>query len=823
MEIGHIKQKRITEEMEESYLDYAMSVIVARALPDLRDGLKPVHRRILYSMYGLGLSSKAKFRKSATVVGECLGKFHPHGDIAVYDSMARLVQDFSLRYPLINGQGNWGSIDGDAPAAMRYTEAKLTPIAEEMLVDIDKETVDFVDNYDRSRKEPVVLPAKIPQLLLNGTMGIAVGMATNIPPHNLSEVIDGIICLIDYPEATIEKLMEFIKGPDFPTGGMIYNIQEITQAYATGHGKILMRGKAQVEEIEAGHFQIIISEIPYQVNKASLVETIANLVREKKIEGIKNIRDESDKDGVRIVIILKNDAQPKRILNKLYKLTDLQKVFHLNMLALVDGIQPKVLTLKMILEEYIKHRQEVVRRRSRFLLRLATERAHILKGLKKALEHIDAVIKTIKSSQTKETAQANLMAKFKLSQIQAAAILEIKLQHLTRLEKKKIEEELTEKFNQIKELKAILKSPQKILSVIKKELLEIKKKYQDERRTQVFKNPVEKFSEEDLIPDKETVISLTKGGYIKRISPSAFRAQERGGRGVIGAAVGEEDTVEHFFVTNTHSNILFFTDKGRVFQIKAYEISETSRVSKGQNIVGLLQISAEEKITAVINLPKVEIKENLSTRGEHLEFLVMATKNGIIKRTKISDFASVRRSGLIAIKLQKNDELRWVKTSSGKDEIILVTSQGQAIRFKEKDARAIGRSAAGVRAINLKAGDYVVGMDTIKKSKIKNQKSKLLIITENGYGKKSDLKLYKVQKRGGSGLKTANVTNKTGRLVDGMVIENEEIQRDLIIISQKGQVIRITIESIPSLGRATQGVRIMRLRSGDKVASVSCL
>ena len=823
MEIGHIKQKRITEEMEESYLDYAMSVIVARALPDLRDGLKPVHRRILYSMYGLGLSSKAKFRKSATVVGECLGKFHPHGDIAVYDSMARLVQDFSLRYPLINGQGNWGSIDGDAPAAMRYTEAKLTPIAEEMLVDIDKETVDFVDNYDRSRKEPVVLPAKIPQLLLNGTMGIAVGMATNIPPHNLSEIIDGIICLIDYPEATIEKLMEFIKGPDFPTGGMIYNIQEITQAYATGHGKILMRGKAQVEEIEVGHFQIIISEIPYQVNKASLVETIANLVREKKIEGIKNIRDESDKDGVRIVIILKNDAQPKRILNKLYKLTDLQKVFHLNMLALVDGIQPKVLTLKMILEEYIKHRQEVVRRRSRFLLRLATERAHILKGLKKALEHIDAVIKTIKSSQTKETAQANLMAKFKLSQIQAAAILEIKLQHLTRLEKKKIEEELTEKFNQIKELKAILKSPQKILSVIKKELLEIKKKYQDERRTQVFKNPVEKFSEEDLIPDKETVISLTKGGYIKRISPSAFRAQERGGRGVIGAAVGEEDAVEHFFVTNTHSNILFFTDKGRVFQIKAYEISETSRVSKGQNIVGLLQISAEEKITAVINLPKVEIKENLSTRGEHLEFLVMATKNGIIKRTKISDFASVRRSGLIAIKLQKNDELRWVKTSSGKDEIILVTSQGQAIRFKEKDARAIGRSAAGVRAINLKAGDYVVGMDTIKKSKIKNQKSKLLIITENGYGKKSDLKLYKVQKRGGSGLKTANVTNKTGRLVDGMVIENEEIQRDLIIISQKGQVIRITIESIPSLGRATQGVRIMRLRSGDKVASVSCL
>ena len=823
MEIGHIKQKRITEEMEESYLDYAMSVIVARALPDLRDGLKPVHRRILYSMYGLGLSSKAKFRKSATVVGECLGKFHPHGDIAVYDSMARLVQDFSLRYPLINGQGNWGSIDGDAPAAMRYTEAKLTPIAEEMLVDIDKETVDFVDNYDRSRKEPVVLPAKIPQLLLNGTMGIAVGMATNIPPHNLSEIIDGIICLIDYPEATIEKLMEFIKGPDFPTGGMIYNIQEITQAYATGHGKILMRGKAQVEEIEVGHFQIIISEIPYQVNKASLVETIANLVREKKIEGIKNIRDESDKDGVRIVIILKNDAQPKRILNKLYKLTDLQKVFHLNMLALVDGIQPKVLTLKMILEEYIKHRQEVVRRRSRFLLRLATERAHILKGLKKALEHIDAVIKTIKSSQTKETAQANLMAKFKLSQIQAAAILEIKLQHLTRLEKKKIEEELTEKFNQIKELKAILKSPQKILSVIKKELLEIKKKYQDERRTQVFKNPVEKFSEEDLIPDKETVISLTKGGYIKRISPSAFRAQERGGRGVIGAAVGEEDAVEHFFVTNTHSNILFFTDKGRVFQIKAYEISETSRVSKGQNIVGLLQISTEEKITAVINLPKVEIKENLSTRGEHLEFLVMATKNGIIKRTKISDFASVRRSGLIAIKLQKNDELRWVKTSSGKDEIILVTSQGQAIRFKEKDARAIGRSAAGVRAINLKAGDYVVGMDTIKKSKIKNQKSKLLIITENGYGKKSDLKLYKVQKRGGSGLKTANVTNKTGRLVDGMVIENEEIQRDLIIISQKGQVIRITIESIPSLGRATQGVRIMRLRSGDKVASVSCL
>ena len=722
MEIGYIKQKRITEEMEESYLDYAMSVIVARALPDLRDGLKPVHRRILYSMHGLGLGSKAKFRKSATVVGECLGKFHPHGDIAVYDSMARMAQDFSLRYPLVRGQGNWGSIDGDRQAAMRYTEAKLTKISEEMLIDIAKDTVDFADNYDKSRKEPVVLPARVPNLLLNGTMGIAVGMATNIPPHNLAEVIDGTICLIDNPEATIDDLMEYIKGPDFPTGGIIYDIKEITQAYATGHGRILMRGQARIEEVKSGYFQIIISEIPYQVNKAVMVETIAGLVRDKKIEGIKNLRDESDRDGIRIAIDLKSDAHPKKILNKLYKLTDLQKVFHMNMLALVDGIQPRVLTLKMILEGYIKHRQEVVVRRSKFLLNLAEQRAHILEGLKKALDHIDAIIKTIKASQTKEIAEKNLVKKFKLSHIQAAAILEIKLQSLTGLEKKKIDDELKEKLKDIKELKTILKSPKKIFGVIKKELLEIRKNYSDERRTKVLKGTVEKFSEEDLIPDKETVISLSKSGYIKRILPSSFQSQERGGKGVIGAALKDEDVIEHFFITNTHSNILFFTNKGRVFQIRAYEIPEASRIAKGQNIAGILQVSAQEKITAVVALPKINSEKDLPKKEN--EFLVMATKNGIIKKTSVSDFSNVRRSGLIAIKLKKDDELKWVKAASSKDEIIFISAFGQAIRFKEKDARQMGRGASGVRAINLKEGDNVVGMDVIS-SKFKVQSSKL--------------------------------------------------------------------------------------------------
>jgi len=808
-EIGYIKKRSITEEMKESYLDYAMSVIVARALPDVRDGLKPVHRRILYTMHLMGLGHTAKYRKSATVVGSALGWLHPHGDIAVYDAMARMAQDFSLRYPLIDGQGNWGSME-DSQAAMRYTEARLSKIAEEMLFDIDKETVDWVDNYDGTRQEPVVLPAKLPQLLLNGVMGIAVGMATNIPPHNLGEIIDGTIHLIEHPKATVKDLFQFIKGPDFPTGGAIYDRQGMIQTYSTGRGPIVMRAKTEIVEKSAkggsktDQFQILITEMTYGVNKANLIIKIADLVKDKRIQGIRDIRDESDKDGIRVVIELKSDAQPQKILNRLFKLTDLQKSFHLNMLALAQGLQPQVLSLKGLLEEYIKHRQQVVTRRARFELKQAKERAHILLGLSKALDHIDAVIKTIKKSATREIAHQNLMKKFKLTDRQATAILEMRLQTLVGLEQKKIKDELKEKKELIKGLEALLKSPKKILDLIKKELKGLKEKYADERRTKVYRQQVGQLSEEELVPQEECVIILTQGGYIKRVNPQSYRAQKRGGKGIVGITPREEDAVGHFLSASTHDNVLFFTDQGRVFQSKAYEIPETSRTARGQAIVNILQLSSQERVTAVVT-----VKSN-GKEKQDFKYLLMATENGIIKRTKIEEFANVRRSGLTAINLKKGDKLKWAKLTLGQDQAILVTAQGQSIRFKESEVRPMGRSAAGVKGIGLRKDDKLIGVEIISVDEQKTKTEiKLLIVTENGFGKKTGLGYYKLQKRGGLGIKTAKITSKTGDIVVSRILREE--QEDLIAISQKGQVIRTKLKDIPSMGRATQGVKVMRL------------
>ncbi len=810
-EIGYIKKRSIAQEMEESYLDYAMSVIISRALPDVRDGLKPVHRRILYAMHGLGLTASARFRKSATIVGDALGKYHPHGDTAVYDSLVRMAQDFSLRYPLVKGQGNFGSMDGDAAAAMRYTEARLSKIAEEMLINIEKDTVDWADNYDGTRQEPIILPAKVPQLLLNGVMGIAVGMATNIPPHNLGEIIDGTIYLVDNKKATVKDLFKFIKGPDFPTGGSVYDRQAMIQAYSTGKGPIVNQAKAEIAEKKPGQFRIIVTEMTYGVNKANLIAKIADLVKEKRVEGIKDIRDESDKEGVRVVIELKNDIQPQRILNRLYKLTDLQKTFHLNMLALVNGIQPQVLSLKEILEQFISHRQEVVTRRTRYDLNQAKERAHILEGLSRALDHIDAVIDTIKKSTTKEAAHTNLMKKFELTDRQATAILEMRLQTLAGLEQKKIKDELKEKRKLIKELEALLKSPRKILTVIKNELRGIKERYGDERKTRVYRQAVGKLSDEELIPKEECVIMLTQGGYIKRVSPKVYRAQKRGGKGIVGIVPREEDAVGWFLFANTHDNILFFTDKGRVFQAKAYEISEASRTARGQAIVNIIQLGAKEQISAVVNVDK----------HEESKYLVMATEGGIIKRTKIGDFLYVRRNGLLAISLKKGDKLKWARLTSGSDEIILVTAKGQSIRFKEGEIRPMGRTAAGVRGIDLRQDDKLVRMDIVNtKNKEQLTLNKLLILTENGFGKRTDLKHYKLQKRGGYGIKTAKITSKTGDIVASHLLKGPE--EDLIAISQKGQVIRTKLKDISTLGRATQGVKIMRLQKGDSIASIAC-
>ncbi|MFA4998865.1 MAG: DNA gyrase subunit A [Candidatus Paceibacterota bacterium] len=816
-EIGSVQTREITEEMKESYIDYAMSVIISRALPDVRDGLKPVHRRILYTMHEDGLRHDAKFRKSATVVGSTLGRYHPHGDISVYDALARMAQDFSLRYPLINGQGNFGSIDNDPPAAMRYTECRMSKIGEETLKDIEKDTVDFVENYDGTRKEPQVLPSPLPQLLLNGSLGIAVGMATNIPTHNLFEVCDATVHLIDNPKADTEDLFEFVKGPDFPTGGEIFDQKAILQAYSQGSGPILVRGKVEILEHEkTGRQQIIINEIPFQVQKSTLVEQFANLVQEKKIDGIKNIRDESDKDGMRIVIELQKDVIAQKILNRLYKFSDLQKTFHLNMLALVDGIQPRVLSLAEMLGYFIEHRKQVIYKRTQYELNKAKERAHILEGLHKCLANIDEVIRIIKRSESREDAQKNLMKRFKLTEIQANAILDTKLSALAKLERKKIEDELKEMMAKVKELMAILKSPQKIKDIVKKELKALKDNFGDERKTKVHAQAVGEIAEEDLIPAEETVITLTQGGYIKRINPETYKLQKRGGKGLVGMKTVGEDIVEHFLAANTHDNLLFFTDSGRVFRTPVYEIPEGQRVAKGRGLLNFLEVSSEEKVLSLISLGKEDLA--LGTK-----YLVMVTRDGIIKKTALSEFENIRKSGLIAITLKKGDSLNSVRKTTGEDEMILATKKGQAIRFKEKDIRSMGRGAAGIKGVRLQKGDEVVGMSVIKNIKSKDEKpekSYLLVVMENGFGKRTDLKEYKLQGRGGSGIKTVKLTPKTGNLVASKVLTDEE---DLIIISRKGQVIRTEIKTIPILSRSTQGVRIMKLEADDKVASSTCI
>ena len=810
---GTVEAQPISEEMRKSYLDYAMSVIVSRALPDVRDGLKPVHRRILYAMWDIGLRANAKFRKSATVVGEVLGKYHPHGDTAVYDSMVRLAQDFAMRYPLVHGQGNYGSVDGDSAAAMRYTEAKLSSISEEMLFDIEKDTVDFIPNYDGSHQEPRVLPAKLPNLLLNGTMGIAVGMATSIPPHNLGELIDAINHLIDNPEATIEDLAHFVKGPDFPTGGIIYDQKDILTAYATGKGGIVMRGRAEIKENKHNDFQIIISELPYQINKSVLVEKIAELVKDKKIEGIKNLRDESDRDGIRVVLDLKKDSYPKKILNSLYKHTSLQTTFHVNMLALVDGIQPKILTLKMILEEYIKHREEVIKRRTQFELNKAKDRAHILDGLMIALENIDEVIKTIKASKDKEVAKVNLIKKFKLSERQAVAILEMRLQNLANLEQLRVEEELAEKMKLIKELEAILKSMSKVRGIIQKELGEIKEKFADDRKTQVMVHGIKDFNIEDLVPNEETMVMMTRDGYIKRIDPDTFKVQARGGKGVIGLTTKEEDSVEFMFTTSTHSDLLFFTTRGRAFQLKAHEVPQASRTAKGTPIVNFLQLLGGEKVTSTLPLDKL-------TSSKYLFFV---TEKGLVKKVELSAFSNVRRSGLIAMKVKDDDKLIWAKPTSGSDDLVLITANGQAIRFKENDVRDMGRGASGVKGMRLKGKDMIVGMGVIKTGKEKKRSYQIMTIMANGFGKRTPLNLYKVQGRGGSGIRTAKVTDKTGDITNAFVVNYDNMEgKDLIVISEKGQVIRLPFKSISELGRDTQGVRIMRFKEDkDRVAGVT--
>jgi DNA gyrase subunit A len=750
-----------------------------------------------------------------------MAKYHPHGDMAIYDTLVRMAQDFNLRYPLIAPQGNFGSIDGDGAAASRYTEAKLSKIGEAMMEDIDMDTVNFMDNYDGTKREPTVLPSPLPQLLLNGSLGIAVGMATNIPPHNLTEVVDAVIYLLDHPDADTPDLFQFIQGPDFPTGGIIYDSKSIIEAYSQGKGSIIMRGKAEIETKKDDVEQITITEIPYQVLKSTLVEEFANLVSEKKIEGIKDIKDLSDREGMRIVIDVKRGYQSQRILNRLYQYTNLQKTFHLNLLALVDGIQPEILSLSDVLKYFIKHRQEVITRRTKFELEKCKERAHILEGLMIALHNIDAVIQTIKKSKDKDEARENLMKKFKLTERQAVAILEMRLQTLAGLERLRIEEELKALMERIKELMAILKSPEKLKALIVKELNTMKEKFGDKRRTRLIKGKLGEITEIDLIPAEETMVTLTTGGYIKRINPATYKIQKRGGKGIMGMKTMQDDIVEHFLTANTHDNLLFFTDSGKVFQTQVYEIPEGTRVARGRGLMNFLEVSTEEKVLSLVPLPKSKDGQTSTDK-----YLVMVTKNGRIKKTALDEFENVRKSGIIAMKLEKGDSLKKVVTTSGQDDIVLVTKSGAAIRFKEKDIRPMGRAAAGVKGIRVKKGDEVIGMDIVSGIPTpdgKKAKEFLLVVMDNGYGKRTDIGQYKVQTRGGSGVKTAKITSKTGNIILSSILTDGAEDEDLIVISQKGQVIRTETNSISQLGRDTQGVRIMKLDEGDKVASGACL
>lgn len=809
IENDKIVARNLATEMRESFIDYAMSVITDRALPDVRDGLKPVHRRILFAMHEMNLTAGGKNRKSAAVVGEVLGNYHPHGDVAVYDSMVKMAQDWSYRYPLVLGQGNFGSIDGDSPAAMRYTEAKMSRVSSELLKDLDKETVEFQANYDGTKKEPRVLPTTVPNLLFNGTLGIAVGMATNIPPHNLNEVLEATTHLVDNPDATTEDLVQFVKGPDFPTGGIAYGQSDINHAYANGKGGVVVRGEAEITEDKAGHSQIIITSIPFRVNKASLIQSIADLVRDKKLEGIKGLRDESSKE-MRIAIDLKAGGHPQNVLNFLYKHTQLEETFHFNMVALVKGV-PQTLSLKTILEEFIEHRKIVIKRRTEFDLRKAEAREHILLGLKKALDHIDEIIKLIKKSKDTPTAHANLMKEFKFSDLQATAILEMRLQKLAGLERKKIEDELLEVQALIKELKEILGSIKRILAIIKKELKDVQDKFGDERRTKIVKHSAKNFSVEDIIPDEESVLVLTSGGYIKRTNPDEYRKQKRGGVGVVDLDTKEEDFITHLVTANTHCDMLFFTDKGKAYKIKMYDIPEGRRATRGKSIMNFLSLSGEEKVTSILPMPK-EIK-----KGDALS-LFLVTKLGTGKKVAAESFHDVRRSGIIAIRLDAGDEL--VSASFGKkgDSVMVVASDGQSIRFDEADVRQMGRSAGGVRVMKLDKNVKVVGADIIAKDATD---AHVFVISANGYGKKTSMKEYKIQGRGGSGIKTVKVTPKTGDLISAKIVTPEF--EEAVAISKKSQVIRCDLKEIPTLGRDTQGVRIMKLREGDSLASLICL
>lgn len=804
-----IVQIDVVKEMKDSYLAYAMSVITSRALPDVRDGLKPVHRRILFAMHEMGLTSTARFRKSAAVVGDVLGKYHPHGDTAVYDSMVGMAQEFSFRYPLILGQGNFGSIDGDNAAAMRYTEAKMSKISNELLRDLERETVDFRPNYDQTRKEPIVFPSAVPGLLLNGTLGIAVGMATNIPPHNLFEVIEATKHLIENEDATTEDLMQFVKGPDFPTGGIAYNYKDMLHAYSTGRGGVVCRGEAEIVEQKGGNFQIVITSIPYRVNKSNLIMSIAELVQEKKIEGIKGLRDESTRD-IRVVIDIKNGASPEKILNYIYKNTQLESNFNFNIVALVDGV-PQTLSLKSILSLFISHRKEVIRRRSLYDLRKAEEREHILLGLKKALDKIDRVITVIRGSKDGQVAKFNLMKEFKFSELQAVAILEMKLQKLAGLERKAVENELAEKQKFIADTKDLLASPKKILGVAYSELKEIGEKYKDDRRTKIVKGGNKEIKDEDLIPEKETMLVFSAGGYVKRTDPSEYHSQKRGGVGVVDLETKEEDFVTMLVSGSTHSDLLFFTNLGKVYQMKMYDIPEGRRATKGKSIMNFLSLSGEEKVNSILPMPKDFVKNEASS-------LMLVTKNGTAKKMLGENFKDVRRSGIIAIRLDKGDQLVSALLAEKGDEIMVATNGGQSIRFKESDIREMGRTAGGVRGIKLGKSDEVISVDVVKKD---NKDGAFLTMSANGFGKKTSLKEYKVQNRGGSGIKTAKVTPKTGKIIVARVLTDRE--EELIAMSKKGQVIRTALKDIPTLGRQTQGVTVMRLRAGDGIASLACV